>query len=471
LGCFVIYSAQRHLSNWEPYPMTNTTTIIWILAGFTLCFLGGFALISLQEGEKRAARIMVIITLSLTGISVLAGFLPASFHYLILSFLAVLVILGLILFLLPAKQVERLRDVSSHRFDERDIMFSRARLQPGSVEYTSYYSMRPENEPIDNLFRTRPGLLSASAIYADPLIFALPHASFALTEAMHSMVDGDSTPEIAALPENPARTQLVKSLAQYFGALDVGVTRLKPEHIYSHIGRGSGIYGAPINLSHKYAIAITVEMNYGIMGSAPYAPVVMESAKQYVEAGRAAVQLAATIRGWGYPARAHMDGDYRVICPLVARDAGLGEIGRMGLLMTPRQGPRVRIAVVTTDLELTPDNDLPDASMIDFCQICGKCAENCPPKAISFDDRTEVDGALRWKIKSDLCFRYWTTIGTDCGRCMNVCPYSHPDSFYHNIVRWGNQRSRLFRHGALWMDNFLYGKQPEARVFKMSSSK
>ena len=47
-------------------------------------------------------------------------------------------------------------------------------------------------------------------------------------------------------------------------------------------------------------------------------------------------------------ARAHIDGNYQVIAPLVARDAGLGTIGRMGLLMTPELGPRVRLAVVTT---------------------------------------------------------------------------------------------------------------------------
>jgi len=139
----------------------------------------------------------------------------------------------------------------------------------------------------------------------------------------------------------------------------------------------------------------------------------------------------------------------------------------MGLLMTPRLGPRVRVAVVTTDLELTPDENIPDESVIDFCAICGKCAENCPPKAISFDDRVEIDGALRWKINSDLCFRYWTAIGTDCGRCMNVCPYSHPDTFYHNLVRWGNQRSALFRRGALRMDDLFYGKHPKPREFRM----
>ena len=91
------------------------------------------------------------------------------------------------------------------------------------------------------------------------------------------------------------------------------------------------------------------------------------------------------IRSLGYPARAHIDANYRVVCPLVARDAGLGEIGRMGLLMTPGPGPRVRLAVVTTDVPLVSDERLRDDSMIDFCTRCKKCAEVCQPDAISFD--------------------------------------------------------------------------------------
>jgi reductive dehalogenase len=204
-------------------------------------------------------------------------------------------------------------------------------------------------------------------------------------------------------------------------------------------------------------------MDYELTNAAPYPPETVETGHQYVEAARVSVQLAAAIRYLGFPARAHIDGNYRVIAPLVARDAGLGEIGRMGLLMTPRLGPRVRVGVVTTDLPLIPDGYHPDASVLDFCRICKKCAINCPSQSIPFTDREIDNGVLRWKINPESCYHYWTVVGTDCGKCMAVCPYSHPDNWIHNLVRWGNARSGLFRRAALFMDDFFYGKTPSSR--------
>jgi epoxyqueuosine reductase QueG len=149
-----------------------------------------------------------------------------------------------------------------------------------------------------------------------------------------------------------------------------------------------------------------------------------------------------------------------VVCPLVARDAGLGEIGRMGLLMTPRLGPRVRIAVVTTDLPLEADERRPEPSTLDFCTRCRKCADVCPSRAIPLDDRASIDGARRWRIDSEACFTYWCQVGTDCARCVKVCPYSHPDNALHNAVRWGLRNSSPFRRLALAADDLFYGKKP-----------
>jgi ferredoxin len=157
-----------------------------------------------------------------------------------------------------------------------------------------------------------------------------------------------------------------------------------------------------------------------------------------------------------------MDGNYRVVCPLVARDAGLGEIGRMGLLMTPELGPRVRLAVVTTEMPLLTDERSFDYTTIDFCARCKKCAEICPADAIPSGDREMIGGVRRWQIDQEACFTLWCKIGTDCGRCVSVCPYSHPDNLLHNLVRLGVRNSSLFRGLAIKLDDLFYGKRPQS---------
>jgi len=254
----------------------------------------------------------------------------------------------------------------------------------------------------------------------------------------------------------------IKNWSLKLGARNVGITKLKEYHLYSHIGRGES-YGKPITLKHKYAIVFIVEMDKFMLGCAPAGPIVMESAQQYLSAGIIATQIAAFIRNIGYPARAHIDGNYHVLCPLVAMDAGLGEIGRIGLLITPDLGPRVRISVVTTDLTLITDKRNFDNTVIDFCTNCKKCANICPGKAIPFNEREEIDGVKRWQINSEACFTYWCTTGTDCGQCIRVCPYSHPDSFFHNLVRYYVRNSSIFRKIAAPIDDFLYGRKPDSK--------
>jgi ferredoxin len=421
-----------------------------------------FAAVSLLEKEKRAARRGGLITLTLTLLFLAGLLLPDQVQgWLILGVLILLAAAGFLLGIPGRKEQTELNQPAS-RIDEREIIFARARLEPGSDAYETYYRDHPQQQSLDDASREQPGLLSPQARFMDPLHRASAVGSFSLTEALRDAVDGPIQSERSAnSPEN--WTKVVKKLAAYYGALTSGITRLQPAHLYSHIGRGTGNYGDPISLDHEFAIAFTVEMDYEMTSYGPYAPVVMESARQYVESARIAVQLAAAIRDLGFAARAHIDGNYRVIAPLVARDAGLGEIGRMGLLMTPRLGPRVRIGVVTTQMPLIPDPFQGDPSLLDFCRICQKCAHNCPSQSIPSGDRETSNGVRRWKINPESCYHYWTVIGTDCGRCLAVCPYSHPDNPLHNLVRWGIRSSGTFRKAALLLDDFFYGKRPPSR--------
>ena len=442
----------------EPYP-----TIILLL--ITATFFGSgaaFVVSSLIEKEKKAA--IRGITITLIGSIILAGsfLLPAQGKIAVLVVLLALAVLLTILFYLPVGQVSPEPSQPNQQVDEREIIFARARLEPGSERYQIYYRDHPDHKAPDDASRNKPGLLSPDASLTDPLQSAAADASFFLTGALRDAVDGSvAEKQVTGSPEE--FTQTIKYLSAHYGALDTGITELHPGHIYSHIGRGSGVYGDPVELDHQNAIAFTVEMDFALTGSAPYPPITIESGHQYAEFARVAVQLAAFIRSIGYQARAHIDGNYRVITPLVARDAGLGEIGRMGLLMTPRQGPRVRVGVVTTDLPLVPDVYSFNKSLIDFCRICKKCADNCPSQSIQHGDRSVDNGVLRWKINPESCYHYWTIVGTDCGKCMAVCPYSHPDNWVHNLVRWGITRSGNFRRAALVLDDFFYGKKPPSR--------
>lgn len=429
---------------------------------FFLASFGAFGIISWQEKERRATRFAFLI--AFLGFLFFGGsvFFPPPLPQIVAWVVLLGVVTVLVLFFVPMGKVATGPDFPAACVDERDIMFSRARLEPGTENYANYYAAHPQRKIEDDKTRAKPGLLSPQAKFAHPYHFAATEASFFLTKSLQEVVDGPVAPEQVTLPPREM-TAYLKNLAKYYGALEVGVTKLAPYHIYSHIGRDAGMYGRAISLSHDYAIAFTVEMDFEMVQSAPHPLVTMESGKEYVEAARVAVQLAAALRSMGHAARAHIDGNYRVLAPLVARDAGLGEIGRMTLLMTPRQGPRVRVGVVTTTLELAPDERELDTSIIDFCNICKKCATTCPSRSIPFGKRALDNGALRWKLNPDLCFRYWNTVGTDCGRCMAVCPFSHPDNWAHNFVRWGIRHSGFFRRAALWMDDFFYGKKPETR--------
>jgi reductive dehalogenase len=425
-------------------------------------FCGYAAIVSFIEKEIRAFSIFLVCTLFFSVLFIFILTFNISIYLVVTA--DILFVSLIILFFLPGKSKALVGANPIARIDERLIMFSRSRLIPGSKRYRDYYAEFPDHLENDKHFRSLPGLLSSDAPFFNEKYFYAALNNFSTVETLHNLVDGPSV-ERETDVDPVEMTKFISSWVEKMGAHSHGVTKLHDYHKYSVVGRGDD-YGKKVELNHTYAFAFTVEMDKNLMDAAPMAPVVFESSQQYLRSGLIAVQVAEWIRTMGYDARAHIDGNYRVVCPLVARDAGLGEIGRMGLLMTPKLGPRVRIAVVTTDMPLVISNRNADPSVEDFCDVCKKCANTCPSAAIPKDAKREIDGVLRWQIDQEKCYSYWCRVGTDCGKCMRLCPYSHPDNLLHNVVRYGIKHSQLFRKFAVWMDDFVYGKNPKPRLPK-----
>lgn len=436
------------------------------LFGFGILSAGFFlwaAYVSKNENEPFAYRKFINLGLIVFFVS----FLIAMSHNvliisIVLAILLSLIIIGLLL-LLPFEKKHNYKLVRpSTQIDERDTIFARRELKKGTEEYQKYYSKNNNFQKLDDEFRILPGLLNPKSSQYNPIHFASADASFQAVEAFYDEVEAEVKVKDKVELEAEKISKYIKNWSKKLGAIDCGITLLKDYHVYSHGGRRER-RDRPYKSAHKFAIAFTVEMDKAMVDAAPKASIVMESAQEYLESGKIAIQLANFIRNLGYEARAHIDGNYEVVCPLVARDAGLGEIGRMGLLMTPMKGPRVRIGVVTTNIPLVIDEHKSDFSVIDFCTICKKCAESCPSKAISFDDMEEFDGVKRWKINQEACFTLWCKLGTDCGRCVSVCPYSHEDNALHNIVRKGIKNNYIFRRLAIKMDDIFYGRRPVSK--------
>ncbi len=416
-----------------------------------------FLVYSFIEKEWKAFRRGTIILLIICILVSILSFLPESiYRWLIIATLLIPVIL-----LLKFGNTKIDFPRPEERFDERDVMFSRNTLKKGSENYIQYYKLRPENKGKDDKFREGAGLMEKGAAFYNELLFNAARSTFQTVDLLHSIAEKQAS-EVKTTLSETAISEFIKNWTLKLGALDVGFTKLQPHHIYTHVGRG-GAYGNEVDLKHKYAIAFTVEMDHEALSYNPRGPVLMESAKQYLKAGQIAVQLAQFLRNLGFDSRAHIDANYRVICPIVAQDAGLGIIGRMGLLMTPKYGPRVRIGVVSTELQLPVHEKFLDYSAIHFCEVCKKCAENCPSQSIPYHSELTKKHPQRWTINHENCFTYWCKTGTDCGRCLAVCPFSHPDNFIHNIVRWMIKRNPINRWLAIKLDNFFYGRKPTAK--------
>jgi len=446
--------------------MNSLSIILGWLYFSTILVITIFSIYSfIQEKEWKALAKGILLFFPFLIIIILLIFDFLVKHWIILS---IILANGIIILLmtLPFNKPQSIQIKGKQkRVDERDAFFHRFyRIKPGTPEFESYYNDHPEKFDFDQKLRTLPGLGSPGSKSYHPLTAPFYKAIFSVLDGMTREIEWQPEPnEGKPIPTIPEEfTQRIKGFAHYLGADLVGTTKLNQAYVYSHIARGTGKWGTPIELNHTHAIAIAVEMRHDMISQAPENPSITESAFSYYENAKIAMILAKYINLLGYEARAHVDGNYRVMCIPIAADAGLGELGRLGLLITPDFGPRVRLSVVTTNLSLLQDKPI-HFGVQHFCTICKKCAVNCPTASIDMGEKAVHNGVEKWLSDQDNCYRFWRMQGTDCAICLKVCPYSHPKAPMHDIIRWLVRRNNITHRLAYMGNEFFYGRRPKPR--------
>ena len=128
--------------------------------------------------------------------------------------------------------------------------------------------------------------------------------------------------------------------------------------------------------------------------------------------------LAEAIAEAGFPARAHSTEGIAVIHHY-GIEAGLGQMGINGQLLTPEAGSRCRLAMVTTQMPLVMGAPR-DFGIPRICDECQACVQRCPGAAIPVR-RTWHRGIEKSKLNLARCFPV-VSKANGCSVCMKVCP-------------------------------------------------
>lgn len=273
--------------------------------------------------------------------------------------------------------------------------------------------------------------------------FATKHPlAFAMTPPIRALVplQGSRGPvpasALAAELDDPARnTDALKALAYFLGADLVGICRAEPWMYHSHDESG-----APIEAYHRFALVILLDQGFETMEGASGDDWISgaQSMRAYLRGALIAGVIAAHLQRLGASARSQTSAHSEVLHLPAVLMAGLGELPRIGeLVLNPFIGPRSKSVLVTTDLPLAADRPI-DFGLQRFCELCRKCARECPCNAISFGPKRMYNGYEIWKPDVERCAKYRLTNlrGSACGRCMKTCPYNREDLEESRRLLW-----------------------------------
>ncbi len=257
-------------------------------------------------------------------------------------------------------------------------------------------------------------------------------------------------------------TDDTRRIAKLFGADLFGVTGLDTRWHYSKrvdtrdFSPVDNVFPDNMIDEDTQVIVMGHAMNHDLVATYPSALAGAATGIEYSHEAAIIVQLVTYIRNLGYNAYGSMN-DTALVIPYAVK-AGLGEYGRNQMVITPEYGPRLRFSKIFTDMPLVQTKPSPKG-VREFCDICTKCADACPPKALPYGPPSEkvsnsstIKGVKKWSADCEKCFGYWAAMGTDCAICMRVCPFNRAyDSWLDKLflkLAYGRLRKL-----ALWWDD------------------
>lgn len=355
------------------------------------------------------------------------------------------------------------------RFRQRNDIFTRAFWDPRirSKQTDAFFaSYRMEATPRrgDGFTQRDFALRNASWLISD--LVSERGAETGCREGFQSAIRADTpvAPVRQEVSDPAAMTAEIKRIAGFFGAPLCGVTALDSRWLYETRVDTRDFSEAPNDLPEGMTSVIVMghPMAEDLVATYPSALAGAATGRAYSHEAATVMQLAAYIRNLGYEAVASMN-DTGLVIPYAVQ-AGLGEYARNQMVITPEYGPRLRFSKIFTDLPLAHDRPKP-LGVAAFCDICTKCADACPVKALPYgppevggENISAIRGVRKWTSDAEKCFGFWAKLSSDCAICLRVCPFNRDyRKLRHRL--WQRLALSPLRRLALWLDRARGGRR------------
>jgi epoxyqueuosine reductase len=238
-------------------------------------------------------------------------------------------------------------------------------------------------------------------------------------QGVKSIQSLDRNPSMPKSTISPEVLQEFETHAKSLGIGAIGYARLPRQLVFKDRA-----------VLYDNVIVILKEMDKDKIAQAPSIATFKMVFETYDSLGKIANILTEYLRELGYGAQGGHPLGGLVLYPPLAAAAGLGWMGRHGLLISPQFGPRQRIGAIFTSIDNLPFSESnPHEWVRGFCDKCGRCIRTCPPKAIL--ERPVIhESGRKTHIIREKCLPVFVS-QEGCTVCVKECPFSRGS--YENI--------------------------------------
>lgn len=208
-------------------------------------------------------------------------------------------------------------------------------------------------------------------------------------------------------PKNPINTvseEFLKAFEEDFRDFDI-----------SYVNGLEGMFLHDYSFDFKSAIVISHEMYDSILESEIGKEAERANNELYENFGNITYFISDYLRENGFETYVAHPREEKINFSKIAEKSNAGAIGKSGLFISPRFGPKQKMSAILVNIENLPVNDENSHKWIrKYCEYCNSCIKNCPRNALSY-----IEENRQMSIDENMCIG----CSEGCTECIKACPF------------------------------------------------